>query len=114
MTTFLTNTHYADKKHFFRVQRLAFLTGIGFWPGSDFHTWQISFAIFNSLEILFYAIFQVKFCIENINDLVSLLSGFTPLVTQVITSIKILIIIWRRNDVKRILSELLDTSTGKV
>lgn len=86
---------------------------IGFWPENEvIFSWQIAFAIFNALEILAYGIFQVNFCLENKNDLVMLLNGFTPLVTQVITSIKILIIVAKRREIKKLLDHLHNSFTN--
>jgi hypothetical protein len=97
---------FGEEKYFFIVQRVIFKL-IGFWPeGEEFLAWQMSLAIFNALEILFFASFQVNFCIKNFDNLIELLNGFTPLVTQIITALKIFILIARRNDFKRILDAL--------
>lgn len=110
MTSTKFEARYANKKYFFLVQRLAFLTGIGFWPGSSFQAWQITFATFNALEILFYAIFQSNYCINNSGNLVLFLGGLTPLITQAVTAVKILLVLRKRHELKRVLDILLGAS----
>lgn len=101
---FLKTDIYGEEKYFFKLQRFGF-GFIGFWF-LNFTNWQIGFTMFNSLEILFYAIFQINFCVKNFNNLVEFLSGITPLVTQVITAFKILIVLSRREAFKSILTSL--------
>lgn len=105
----LGNSRFASEKYFFRVQK-ALITMLGFWPGSDtVRIWQLIFAIFNALEISIHGIFQMNFCIKNIDNVVLLLNGLTPLVTQTITVEKIVIIVWKRKELKRILDYLQDS-----
>lgn len=100
---------FNEEKNFFFFQRFV-LQQLGFWPGSDcIRPWQIAFAIFNAFEILGYAVFQVNFCINNIGDLVLLLNGIAPLVTQIVMVNKILVFVWKRKDIKKVLDYLFDS-----
>lgn len=100
---------FSSEKYFFFIPKKV-LRLLGFWPGSDVvHPWQIAFAIYNVLVILIYGIFQINFCLKHRDDFVLFLIGCTPLVTQVVTAIKILILIKRRQDVKKILDHLKDS-----
>lgn len=99
-------TKFVEDKYFFYIPRNT-IKFLGFWPGSDvIHPLQIAFVIFNALEIWGYGIFQVNFCLENRDDLVKFLIGCTPLVTQIVTSFKVLVFVWRRSDIKKLLDYL--------
>lgn len=105
----LEKSVFASEKYFFFVPRKA-LRLLGFWPGSDnIRPWQIRFAIYNALVILIYAVFQINFCLKHRNNLVLFLSGCTPLVTQLTAVVKILLLVSRRRDIKKILDHLEDS-----
>lgn len=109
MDRIINDETFGSEKFFFYFPKNIFKF-VGFWPGSDnIRWWQIAFAIFNALEVLIYGIFQVNFIIENKDNLVMMLNGLTPLVTQVVTSIKILFIVSRRRDIKKILDYLFNS-----
>lgn len=100
---------FSDKKYFFFVQRVV-IRMLGYWAGSDnISSWQIAFVIFNALEILGYGIFQINFCLQNIDDLVLLLNGLAPLVTQIVIVNKLAVYVWKRKDIKKVLDHLLDS-----
>lgn len=106
MTFHSSGDFFSNEKSFFIVQRILFQI-FGFWPGSEvIRSWQIAFAVFNALEIAVNGIFQINFCIKNSNDLVLFLNGITPLVTQAITVQKILVMTWKRKDIKKVLNFL--------
>jgi len=99
---------FEDNKYFMIIQR--FVTKfLGFWPGSDdIKWWQIAMFILAPCEVLFYAIFQVWFCVVNVGDAVEFLRGFTPMITQILTAFKALSIVWNRKQFKEILDYLRD------
>lgn len=100
---------FSDKKYFFFVQRIV-TRMLGYWPGSDsISSWQIAFVICNAMEILGYGIFQINFCLQNIDDLVLLLNGLAPLVTQIVIVNKLAVFVWKRKDIKKVLDYLLDS-----
>jgi len=97
---------FESEKNFLLIQRYI-IRNIGFWPGSDdIKDWQIAFAIFCPSIVLFIAIFQLWFCLENINNLLEFLRGFTPAMTLILTACKILSIVWKRKEFKDILDFL--------
>ncbi|KAJ6644456.1 Odorant receptor 22c, partial [Pseudolycoriella hygida] len=79
---------------------------IGFWPGNHASKFQIALAVTNCMEILFYSVFQLMYCYTNLDNLVLLLDALTPVLTQIVSAIKVLIIVKRRNDTKSILDYL--------
>lgn len=106
---------FDSEKFFFIIQRVG-MRFIGLWPSDEaaYTSWLIFFAIFNAMEILLNGIFQVNFCFKNMDALVKFLNGSTPLITQILTAVKILILVWRRNDLKKMLDYLRDAFvTGK-
>lgn len=106
------NPKFATKKFFFRVQMLGWKF-IGFWPGNEeTPTVLIIFAIFNSFEIFFNAIFQLNYCYLNRYNLVKFLEGITPLMVQILAAIKILVLVSRRKDLKIILDSLFNSFTS--
>lgn len=112
MFFFLRENYFESEKSFFIVQKLLFKM-FGFWPGSDvIHPFQIGFAIYNTLEIAFHGIFQINFCIKNVDDLVLFLNGVTPLMSQLMLVEQVCVIIWKRKDVKIILDQLKDSIFG--
>lgn len=106
MRVTLNDAFFATEKSFFVVQRVV-VRMLGFWPGSDdIRPWQITFAIFNAIEILVYGIFQVNFCIHHTDDLMLVLNGITPFVTQFVMVFKIFILVRKRHDMKKIFDHL--------
>jgi len=99
--------NYDDKKNFMLIQRIG-VRLIGFWPGDDVEIWQIAIAVLASLELAFFVIFQIRFCIENIYDLKECLQCLVPTIAQSIDVIKILIIVQKRKEFKQILDFLYD------
>lgn len=97
---------FGHKKYFFIIPR-TMIKLIGFWPGSEiFRGWQEALAVVNALEMLVFGVFQANFCLKNKDNLVMFLNGFTPLFSQIVTASKILILVWKRHDVKKILNHL--------
>lgn len=97
---------FSDKKYFFRVQKWGWKI-VGFWPGKDnVSTLQIVLAVANSIEVLIYSVFQLMFCYANKDNLVLLLDAMTPVLTQITTAMKVLIIVWRRDDMRAVLDYL--------
>lgn len=97
---------FNDQRFFFRVQKWGWRI-VGFWPGNDnVSKFQIALAVANSIEILIYSVFQLMFCYANRDNLVALLDALTPVVTQITTAMKVLIIVSRRDDMRAILDYL--------
>lgn len=106
MTSIFNIEQFSDKKYFFRVQKWGWKI-VGFWPGSDsVSKFQTTLAVVNSIEVLIYSIFQLMYCYANRENLVLLLDAMTPVVTQITTAMKVLIIVWRRDEMRAILDYL--------
>jgi hypothetical protein len=106
MASLFDALRFSQKKFFFPIQKLGWKF-IGLWPGSDNITkLHLTIAVLNAFEVLIYSVFQFWFCYENRNKLVVLLDAVTPLGTQFTSAIKILLIVWRRHDLKVILDYL--------
>lgn len=106
MVSIVDSDRFSDRKYFFRIQKLGWRL-IGFWPGSNsISTLQLVLAILNGLEVLIYGVFQLTFCYVNRNNLVTLLDALTPVVTQITSAMKMLVIVWRRHDIKIVLDYL--------
>lgn len=102
----IINTKFSDKKYFFRVQKWGWKV-IGFWPGMEnVSKSRIARAVANSVEILIYSVFQLMYCYSNRHNLVFLLDALTPVLTQITTAIKVLIIVMRRKDMWLVLEYL--------
>ncbi|CAO1405802.1 unnamed protein product [Diamesa serratosioi] len=96
---------YMDEKYFFRVQRI-FLRCIGFWPSTNYmKNYQIGFAIVNVMVVLVYGVFQLNYCIKS-DSLLDILDALTPASTQIVTGVKVLIVVYRRNEIKIMLDYL--------
>lgn len=97
---------FGEEKFFFRMQRIGSFFN-GFWPGDENWTrFRLNFAIFNSMEILIYAIFQLIFIVEHLSELVVVLDALTPLVTQIVVAIKLLVVHNQRHQLRDILRYL--------
>jgi hypothetical protein len=97
---------FKAKKFFFPIQMLGWKI-LGFWPGSKhISKLQLAFILFNVFEVLIYGTFQLNFCYQNRENLVVVLDAMTPLATQLTTSIKILVIVAWRNELKQVLDSL--------
>lgn len=106
MSGILDTERFQDKKYFFRVQKWGWNI-VGLWPGMEnVSMWRIVLAIANSVEILVYSLFQLLHCYESADNLVVLLDALTPVLTQITTAMKVIIIVVRRKDVKYILEYL--------
>lgn len=106
MAPMLDTERFQDKKFFFRVQQFGWKI-VGFWPGIDnVSTPLVVLAIANSIEILVYSVFQLLYCYESADNLVFLLDALTPVLTQITTAIKVLVIVARREDLRSILDYL--------
>lgn len=106
MVSIFNIERFCDRKYFFAVQKLGWKL-IGFWPGDDhITTFQLSLAVLNSLEVLIYGYFQLVFCYANLDNLVILLDTMTPFLTQITSAVKILVIFWKRHDLKKVLDHL--------
>lgn len=98
-----TTERFQNPKFFFRVQKWGWRI-VGFWPGvSNVSFLGIFLAVVNSIEVLIYSVFQLLYCYSNTNNLVLLLDALTPVLTQITTAIKVLIIVARRDDLKFVL-----------
>jgi len=98
--------NFGDRKFFLLLQRYG-IRLLGFWPGSDdVKSWQIALSIVAACEVLLFTIFQLWFCAVNIGDLVEFLRGVTPAITQILTALEILSIVWKRKQIKQILDHL--------
>jgi len=99
---------FGDRKYFMIIQRVVSQM-LGFWPGSyNVKWWQIALFILHPCESLTHSIFQLCFCVMNVGDLVEFLRGFIPTITQILTAMKTLSIVWNRKQFKEILDHLLD------
>lgn len=104
--TSILGTEFYHKKYFFIVQKLGWKI-LGFWPSSaNISKLRIVLAVANSFEILIYSMFQLMYCYSNLDNLVLLLDALTPVVTQITTAVKVLIIVSRRADLGVILNYL--------
>jgi hypothetical protein len=99
-------TNFMERKTFFRVQKLGW-NGLGFWIGSDTVT-QLRFwiLIFNCFEVLIYGIFQLFYCYENLDNIKAVLDGLLPFVTQVPCVLRVLVLVWQRDNLKNVLDYL--------
>lgn len=106
----IKDSKYNEEKYFFRIQKLGWRF-LGFWPASEIISLpQIIFAVFNALEILFNAVFQLNYSyVFRDGGLVPILDGFCPVATQFITALKILVLVAKRKEVKQILDFLHDS-----
>lgn len=110
----IRNISFNDEKYFFYISRKV-VKFVGFWPSNDVTPLEIAFAIFNAVEILAYGMFQLYFCFLNKNNLELVLNGLTPLVSQIVTALKIFFFVWKRNDMKKVLDYLYDSFVnGKI
>nr|QGW45394.1 odorant receptor 21 [Bradysia odoriphaga] len=107
MTTQILQTErFTAQKYFFRVQKWGWKV-VGFWPGMDnIPSLRIGLAIANSIEVLIYSVFQLMYCYESSDNLVFVLDALTPVLTQITTAMKVLIIVARREDLKFVLDYL--------
>jgi hypothetical protein len=109
MFKFLQVERFTNKEFFFRVQKIGWKF-IGFWPGSDDITKiQLIVAVLNAIEVLFYCIFQFYFCYVNRSNLLVVLDALTPCATQLFCGLKILVVVWKRKDIKVVLDHLKDS-----
>lgn len=97
---------FGEAKFFFLMQRIGcFFNGI--WPGdAEWTKFRLSFAIFNAMEILIYAIFQLWFIFEHGNELIVVLDALTPLATQIVVGIKLLVVRHQRHHLRVIIKYL--------
>jgi len=99
--------NFDDKKFVLFVQRLV-IRNIGLWPGNDnIKKWQIVFAIVSVIELLLFAVCEFSYSFAHINDLAEFLRSLLAAVVQFILAVKLLVIIWRRQDFKRIIDSIL-------
>lgn len=109
---FFNLENFSARKYFFSIQKLGWKF-IGFWPGSDNITkFQLALVFFNVFEVLIYCIFQLNFCYVKRERLVVVLDALTPLATQFTTSIKVLVIVTWRKELKIVLDHLRDSFSG--
>ncbi len=106
MTRIVDIDRFQEQKYFFRVQKVGWRI-VGFWPGNDnISKPRVILAIANSIEILVYSVFQLLYCYDNTDNLVFLLDALTPVVTQITTAVKVLVIVARRKELRSILDYL--------
>jgi hypothetical protein len=98
--------NFAENEFFFRAQKFGWKI-IGFWPGDDVITKiELFAAICKVFEIFVYSLFQLNFCYSNRGNLVALLDALTPCSTEIVSGSKILVIMWKRKEIKNILDQL--------
>lgn len=106
MTGIFDSQRFVENRYFFRVQKWGWKI-VGFWPGIEkVSSLRIALAVANSIEILVYSVFQLLYCYHSADNLVFVLDALTPVLTQITTAMKVLIIVARRNDLKFILDFL--------
>lgn len=109
MLSLLNIERFSDKKYFFRIPKIGWNL-IGFWPGSDqISSFQICLLILNNLVVLTFNIFQVNFCFINRHNLAIFADASSPLFVQMTMLIKVLVIVWKRYEVKKVLDYLRDS-----
>jgi len=102
-----TKLNFDDKKFVLLAQRQS-IRNVGFWPGDDnIKKWQIAFAIVSVVELLVFVTFQFRHCFSNTDDLAEFLRGLLASVSQGLIALKLLVIIVKRRDFKRIIDFIL-------
>lgn len=120
---------FASSCTFFRVQKFGW-NMMGFWLGEDEITrLQLIVLLVNCMEVLIYGvrtfskqqfrsfcqIFQGWFIFVNRGNLVVVFDAITPFLTQIPTILRLLILVWYRNDLKYVLDYLkADFVNGKL
>lgn len=107
MTQFFHYNRFADKDNFFRVQKFGW-TILGFWIGcgDEITRFQLLVLTFNCFVVIIYGIFQCCFFYEYRNNLIILFDALTPFLTQIPTVLRVLFLVWHRNELKRVLDYL--------
>ena len=105
MLEIFKDERYMDEKYFFCIQRI-FLRCNGFWLSTNYmKSYHIGVAIFCSMLVLVYGVFQLNYCIKS-ESLLDILDALTPAATQIVTGVKVLFVIYRRNEIKIVLDQL--------
>lgn len=105
--SFFKQNSFVESENYFLVPR-NLIKLFGFWPGvENIKKPQIVFLFFNAIIILVYGIFQVNFCIANIENVELFINGLMPVIAQVVTSEKIIMIFVHRKNIKKVLDRLL-------
>lgn len=101
------NENSLDEKSFFRVQKIA-LKFIGFWAVdyASVKIWKIYLAILNAFVVIAAVIFELAFVYENRENLSLMLECLCPLTTKFVTAVKLLIYVWKRNEIGALLEFL--------
>lgn len=114
MTNFEENFKYLDKLNFFKVQRL-FLRFVGFWPGDDKNS---KFGLFRAIlhaTFLYIVVgFEINFAFVFSDKLALVLDCLTPTCTKFVTATKILVVLWRRKQIKILLNIICDLMSGTI
>ncbi|XP_070502795.1 odorant receptor 24a-like [Chironomus tepperi] len=106
MLKFLRRSQFESPKTFFRVQKFGWHL-MGFWLGSDEVTqFQMKILLTNCFVVLIYGIFQGWFIFENRGKLVVVFDAITPFLTQIPTVLRLLVLVWRRKELKYVLDYL--------
>jgi len=107
--------NFDDKKNVLIVQRFC-LRRIRFWPGDDgIKNWQVLFAIASAFGLLTFAICQFWYSFVNIENFTEFLRAFSSPVSQTTDAFKLLVVVARRKDFKRIIDFILKAhSEGKL
>ncbi|KAL7037839.1 hypothetical protein ACKWTF_009375 [Chironomus riparius] len=99
-------SHFTSKRSFFRIQKFGWKL-MGFWLASDEVTrFQLLFLLGNCMEVLIYGIFQCWFIYVHQGNLVVQFDALTPFLTLIPTVLRLLILVWHRNDLKYVLDYL--------
>ncbi|KAG5669907.1 hypothetical protein PVAND_000197 [Polypedilum vanderplanki] len=80
---------------------------LGYWIGSDkFSRIRFTIMIFNCMEVWTYGFFQFLYCLDNLNNIKIFLDGLTPWITQALSVLRVLILVWYRKELKNVLDYL--------
>lgn len=107
MPSFLDAERFSERIFFFRVQKIGWKF-LGFWPGIDHvSSFQMFHAVLSAFVVFFYGAFQLNDCFVNRNNLFLVLETLTPVVSQLPSATKILIIVLvKRKGIKKVLDQV--------
>ncbi|KAG5669908.1 hypothetical protein PVAND_000198 [Polypedilum vanderplanki] len=100
--------NFMRNESFYRIQKLSWKL-LGFFIGNnEVSKFKFFLLIFNCMEVLVYGIFQLYYSYEHRENLKLVLDGLTPWLTEIPCVLRILILVWYRKDVKKVLDYLKD------
>lgn len=100
------------EEQFFKVSEHA-MRHAGFWPGIDFNMQGVLWFLFNFVFLSFGAYGETIYGIAKLDDLSLALETFCPAVTKQVSVIKMLIFIYYRHDMKRLILRLKELLTAQ-